>query len=278
MACPQVGDVPFAPAVSAALMACSSNTSGSGGQLRLGFHAASSSSNPAAARGMAAALQLIEQEGVPGVGSTYATYYPISTTDPSLSPVATRAALELVQQERVHAVIGGGSSAVSVLAQHIFANSATPQVAYSSTGVALTSREQYPTFSRVVSADQRQGLALAAVCHEFGWRYVGVLSTGGDVYAAGVRAVFLSSLAVYGGYTTVLRDLSVAPPSFNSLGGAGFLEEYYTDLVQTVRDARLRVLVLILSTPAEAALFMLELARQGLDDVVLLGVDAWMTD
>ena len=55
--CPLQGDMPLAPAVSSALVACS-NLSAS--ELRLGFHAASASTNPGSARGMAAALQLIQ--------------------------------------------------------------------------------------------------------------------------------------------------------------------------------------------------------------------------
>ena len=70
---------------------------------------------------------------------------------------ATRAALDLVQEARVHAVIGGGSSSISSVAQLSFALAGVPQVGYSATSALLSDRVAFPTFSRVVPPDTFQG-------------------------------------------------------------------------------------------------------------------------
>ena len=96
------------------------------------------------------------------------------------------AVLDLVETERVAAVLGGGSSSISILAQLVLQQARIPQVAYTSTSPLLSDDTKYPTFSRVVSPDTRQGPALAKLCLSQGWSSVGVISTT-DEYATEVR-------------------------------------------------------------------------------------------
>ena len=92
----------------------------------------------------------------------------------------------MVQFDRVHAVIGGGSSAVSAAAQQIFAITGTPQVAHTSTAESLSDKQAFPTFSRVVAQDALQGAALARLCLRLRWNYVAVIYSSEDSYSSGM--------------------------------------------------------------------------------------------
>ena len=118
-------------------------------------------------------------------------------------PYAIEAALELTQEARVNAVIGGGSSSRSILAQYVFGLAGIPQVSaaaagrggrgagdsptpapqkvsQTSTAPTLSDKATYPTFSRVVPPDEWQGSSLAGIVRDLGWRSISVLYTTGE--------------------------------------------------------------------------------------------------
>ena len=91
-------------------------------------------------------------------------------------------------ESRVNAVIGGGSSGRSVLANYVFSMAGVPQVAQTSTSPLLSDKETFPTFSRVVPSDVWQGELLAGIVRDLGWRSISILYSTDD-YARELMAV-----------------------------------------------------------------------------------------
>ena len=241
--------IPSVQGVSEALRSCP-------GGLRLGFHSASSSTNVAAAHGVAAALHEIHQSG----GLANASYRPVGYS----RGAALRAGLELIQNDRVHAVVGGGSSAISIYAQSIFALAGIPQVAHSSTAVILSDRASFPTFSRVVPPDSLQGDALAVVSSRLGWLHVAVVSSS-DEYGRGLAFTFISALRRNGG--RALLDIS---------SGSGDGESAVVDSVAAVRAVRARVVALFVSNREMAREWLLQAAKQAVS-ASYLAPDSWLS-
>lgn len=185
--------VPTLQSASEALLGCEAI-------LRLGFHAASSGTNRAAMHGVATAIHSIRHEG----GDVVVTWYPIRYSQ----ILATRTALELVQNVGVHVVIGGGSSAISSSAQTVCALAGVPQIAYSATSPLLSDRISFPTFNRVVPPDTFQGHALAYLCKTLGWRRVGIVSSD-DEYARSIARVFGVTFRAMGGRELFTSTFSV---------------------------------------------------------------------
>ena len=127
--CPTV-PLQQAPEQTAALMRCE-GPNGTGPatamELRLGFHSSADSFLNGGQHGVATALRVIEQQGLLGEwNGTIAPFWKgVSSFD---NPGAVKAALELTQEARVNAVIGGGASSISVAAQYIFGLAGIPQV------------------------------------------------------------------------------------------------------------------------------------------------------
>ena len=160
-------------------------------ELRLGFHSHSSSTNRAAAHAVAAAARTIEAAGGAAClpRRVHVSYKPVGFDRAG----AVRAALELVGEERVHAVVGGGSSTITIIASSVFAVYGIPQLGHSATSPLLSDKAAHPYFSRVVPPDTYQGTALAGIVRQLGWRRIGVVSTT-DEYALEISRVFRAAL------------------------------------------------------------------------------------
>ena len=132
--CPTV-PLQQAPEQTAALMRCEGPNGTVPGslELRLGFHSSADSFLNGGQHGVATALRVIEQQGLLGEwNATIAPFWKgVSSFD---NPGAVKAALELTQEARVNAVIGGGSSSRSILAQYVFGLAGIPQVSAAAAG------------------------------------------------------------------------------------------------------------------------------------------------
>ena len=130
--CPTV-PVQRAPEVTAALMQCEAGDL----ELRLGFHStAEAGFDSGALQGVAVAVRAINDGGLlAGWGAPAdATVRPFYKAVGYDKPYAIEAALELTQEARVNAVIGGGSSSRSILAQYVFGLAGIPQVSAAAAG------------------------------------------------------------------------------------------------------------------------------------------------
>ncbi|KAL3907652.1 MAG: hypothetical protein SGPRY_010096 [Prymnesium sp.] len=226
--------------------------------LRLGYHSASQKSSREGARGMYAALYKIWEEG----GHVNASYRNVTSSHSD----AIRKALELMGDECVHAVIGGGMSSISAIAQSTFALANIPQVAYSSSADKLSDPDEYHTFSRVVPADDEQSKALVAICKEFSWRYVAVVSTQ-EVYGQGLAASFKVAFSQNGG--TVLLDRSLE--TFSSRLGSESVKES----VKAIIESKARIVALFVNSVQSALDFLQTASDDGLN-AAYLACDSWI--
>jgi len=136
--------------------------------------------------GVKTAAQSISKSGLLSKWNT--TIVPFYKAVGYSDPYAVEAALELAMESRVNAVIGGGSSGRSVLANYVFSMAGVPQVAQTSTSPLLSDKETFPTFSRVVPSDVWQGELLAGIVRDLGWRSISILYSTDD-YARELMAV-----------------------------------------------------------------------------------------
>ena len=210
--------------------------------------------------GVMSAIHAIELDGGPQVN---VTFRPVGYGKVE----ATRAALELVQEARVHAVIGGGSSSVSSVAQLSFALAGVPQVAYSATSALLSDRTSFPTFSRVVPPDTFQGESLARLCAHLGWRRLAVVSTS-DEYGSDLARVFIGALRERGGQELVRT-------SFSLHSNTRAQRSSFNESVQAVMRSNARVVALFAGSVEAARAFLADGWRAGLR-VVYIGTDSWM--
>lgn len=156
-------------------------------ELRLGFHSSAEAGfDSGSMHGVKTAAQSISKSGLLSKWNT--TIVPFYKAVGYSDPYAVEAALELTMESRVNAVIGGGSSGRSVLANYVFSMAGVPQVAQTSTSPLLSDKETFPTFSRVVPSDVWQGELLAGIVRDLGWRSISILYSTDD-YARELMAV-----------------------------------------------------------------------------------------
>ena len=135
--------------------------------------------------------------------------------DTTLDPTtAVSEAERLIEVERVHAIVGGIASAISIaVAESVTGPSGVPQITpvSSSPQVALT--EDGDFLFRTTANDLLQGPILAGVTAEQGWRNVGVVYRD-DAWGQGMADAFLeawpheaTALAVDPGQASYLSEL-----------------------------------------------------------------------
>ena len=229
--------------------------------LRLGFHSASGTTNPAAAHGVSRAIAAIREEH--GLNVT-PIFRPVGFSELE----ALEAALDLID-DSVGAVVGGGASSISAVAQYAFGMAGVPQVAHSSTALVLSDKVSAPTFSRVVPPDSFQGTALANISYQLGWTRVAVISTL-DEYAAGAAEVFVATMRQRDGASIVLERQFALPRGTSrttASGGSTASDEAWigtavADAVHDLLASRVRVAALIVGSLWAARTLLTEVATQ----------------
>ncbi|MHA2251444.1 MAG: ABC transporter substrate-binding protein [Candidatus Kariarchaeaceae archaeon] len=85
-------------------------------------------------------------------------------------------------------LVGAASSSVSMaVASGPAKTSKVPQISYSSTNALLSDKATYPYFLRVAPPDSIQGVALANIVDEMGWKHVSTLATSDDYGQGGIE-------------------------------------------------------------------------------------------
>ena len=200
---------------------------------------------------------------------------------------ALRAAMELIQEERVHAVIGGGSSSISMIAQLALSLAGVPQVAYSSTSELLSDKVNYPTFSRTVPPDTYQGAALADVVRSLGWRRIAVVNTD-DSYARQMALSFLAALTPRSSDPSAVNVRTVA--SLEYVLRTDYEGVDLSSVAASLYASRARVVVLLAGSAEAAAALLVESRRYASGSLatavansssvpngtVWVGVDGWL--
>ncbi|CAL8293967.1 unnamed protein product [Arctogadus glacialis] len=78
---------------------------------------------------------------------------------------------------RVKAVIGEGSSEVSIAVARILTLSSIAQISYAATSELLSKKAKFPTFLRTVNSDVVQTKAMAELVKTFNWETVGIVGS-----------------------------------------------------------------------------------------------------
>lgn len=117
------------------------------------------------------AMQWINATEAAGSGVTVSGTMRDSTTQTD----ALRGADELLRNKTSHALISDLYSSRVIFTARMGEIHSTPVVGYGSTSDEFTNKLVYPFFSRVVSPDRYQTVALVAAIQSFGWQRIGVL-------------------------------------------------------------------------------------------------------
>ena len=165
--------------------------------------------------------------------------------DKSLPGETTQKVQELIDREKVIAILGEVASSRSMVGGLLCNAKKVPMVTPSSTAVDVTKGRPY--VFRTCFTDAQQGEAAARFVFERQHKTrVGILYTAQDTYASGLANRFAQSFEALGGhvvavkayqlgetnYTTYLRELWAAKPE------AIFAPVYYKDMVPIARQAK----------------------------------------
>ncbi len=100
-------------------------------------------------------------------------------------------------------MIGSSGSSVSAAMATVLTPYKIVQISYASSSPALSDRDLYPYFMRVVASDADQGVAIADLVQAFGWTRGATIHTS-DSYGTGLIVIFTEAFEGRGG--TVITD------------------------------------------------------------------------
>uniref|UniRef100_A0A668A7N3 G-protein coupled receptor family C group 6 member A n=1 Tax=Myripristis murdjan TaxID=586833 RepID=A0A668A7N3_9TELE len=80
----------------------------------------------------------------------------------------------------VIAVVGASYSEMSIAVARLLTLKMIPQISYSSTAVILSDKSRFPAFMRTIPNDKYQTAAMVRFLNDFGWNWVGIVTTDGD--------------------------------------------------------------------------------------------------
>ena len=113
----------------------------------------------------------------------------------------------------VDAIVGAASSGPSALAALALAETATPQISYSSTSPTLSEGSMYPFFARTPPSDAFQAAALADLAfHHFNYTRIATVASTDTYGSSGIRA-FTEQANALG--MTILTSISVVASSLD---------------------------------------------------------------
>src|SRR3990167_11070432 len=138
--------------------------------------------------------------------------------------------MALDEQPGFSGVIGEAASAVSQIVAIAGGVFKVPQISYSSTAASLSSKSDYPLFSRMVPPDNQQGRAFVELIKKYGWENkVSAISTS-DEYGVGGITKFIDegekfgvTVKAYQQFLVGAKDISVELRELKNSGSRVFL-------------------------------------------------------
>ncbi|KFD58623.1 hypothetical protein M513_00316 [Trichuris suis] len=140
----------------------------------------------------------------------------------------------LPEMSNIVAVIGPGSSDVSIAVQNLLQVFHIPQVGYSATTKTLSDKTEFKYYMRVVPSDSWQAKAMVDIVRYFNWSYVAVIYTDGNYGEKGFEELqrnFEEEEALCIGVSEKIKSL--APP------------EEYDRLIDSLMSYRPKITVAI---------------------------------
>lgn len=165
--------------------------------------------------------------------------------DKSTTQEASQKVRQLIDRDKVVALLGEVASSRSIAGGLIANTSKVPMVTPSSTAVKVTEGREY-VFRTCFTDDQQGDVAAHFVFEKLGKKKVAVFFVAQDTYSSGLAQAFTKTFKELGGeiviekgyqkgetnFTTYLNEIKSKEPE------AIFVPNYYTDMVQVARQAK----------------------------------------
>jgi ABC-type branched-subunit amino acid transport system substrate-binding protein len=167
-------------------------------------------------------------------------------------------------KKKVSLVIGPLYSSAAIVAAFTAQMFGIPSISSSATSTALSNKDQYGLFTRIISPDAGQGATLVKLLQHFDWRRCAILTTD-NAYGTDLAKEFISR-AQRENVTVALSQ------SFTS----GFAPKTELELIKATGA---RIIILVVVGPEDSALVFKTAEEVGLigDRYTWMGTDAWTT-
>jgi ABC-type branched-subunit amino acid transport system substrate-binding protein len=109
--------------------------------------------------------------------------------DQNQAPLAVRAAIDIVLENRTIAVIGSLGSSMSLALQNIFVTFGMPQLSTSASTPVLSNKTAYPTFARIVSPANEKANVIVMLAVRFNWTKVYMISSTDEFSSRIARSI-----------------------------------------------------------------------------------------
>ncbi|XP_056445939.1 G-protein coupled receptor family C group 6 member A-like isoform X2 [Gadus chalcogrammus] len=140
---------------------------------------------------------------------------------------------------RVKAVIGEGSSEVSIAVARILTLSSIAQISYAATSELLSKKDKFPTFLRTVNSDVLQTKAMAELVKTFNWWTVGIVGSDDEYGKYGSDGLEDQFNAM----DNVCVDFKFILPAHLDLSGSK-AQKQLTELMDTIGNSTAEAIIL----------------------------------
>ncbi|XP_051580751.1 vomeronasal type-2 receptor 1 [Myxocyprinus asiaticus] len=162
------------------------------------------------------------------------------------------------------ALVGAGSSDLSIATARILGLYYFPQVGYASSCSVLESRFQYPTFLRTIPSDEHQSVAMAQLVLHFGWTWVGTIAAEDDYGKYGIKR-----------FKEVVEEAGVCI-SFSETLPKISNPEAIQGIVNSVLESTAKIIV-VFSSDVDLSPLVVELLNHNVTNRTWIASEAWIT-
>ncbi|XP_059907924.1 G-protein coupled receptor family C group 6 member A-like [Gadus macrocephalus] len=169
---------------------------------------------------------------------------------------------------RVKAVIGEGSSEVSIAVARILTLSSIAQISYAATSELLSKKAKFPTFLRTVNSDVLQTKAMAELVKTFNWWTVGIVGSDDEYGKYGSDGL----VDRFNAMDNVCVDFKFILPAHLDLSGSN-AQKQLTELMDTIGNSTAEAIILF--TRESNVKLVLEAAIQRNLNRTWIASDTW---
>ncbi|XP_056139671.1 extracellular calcium-sensing receptor-like [Lampris incognitus] len=163
------------------------------------------------------------------------------------------------------AVLGHSGSTPTMGFARIIGSFQIPVISHFATCACLSDRQEFPSFFRTIPSDNHQSRALAKLVKQFGWTWVGAISSSNDYGVNGISA-----------FMQAARAQGVCIEYYEAFEQTGPIHQL-TRIVEIIKFSTSKVVVAFM-THREIKVLAAELYKQNITGLQWVGSDAWITD